>query len=259
MWLDRSGYTYQLFPWPADGFGKLFHLFRSSASPFLKCKSRSRKKNTYFQGWSWVSNESDNNSMQVQQGAWPRAYTVTALVTFPIHVYHWSYLMLIPTGLPNSAGGKTTQVLTPRSFPGRNHLQFSSVQWLSRVRLFATPWIAACQASLSITNSRSLLRLMPIESVMPSSHLILCRPRLLLLPIPPSINQPSLSCAVASICHWWNLGWNSVAEENLDAGPSKHLYKDYQAEREAPLVSWNNVCHNTVAQSHLVTESESDF
>ena len=62
-----------------------------------------------------------------------------------------------------------------------------SVQLLSRVQLFATPWIAACQASLSITNSRSLLKLMPIESVMPSSHLILCRPLLLLPAIPPSI------------------------------------------------------------------------
>ena len=61
-----------------------------------------------------------------------------------------------------------------------------SVQLLSRVRLFATPWITACQASLSITNSRNSLKLMSIESVMPSSHLILCRP-LLLPPIPPSI------------------------------------------------------------------------
>ena len=59
-------------------------------------------------------------------------------------------------------------------------LFFSSVQSLSRVRLFATPWTAAHQASLSITNSRSSLRLMSIESVMPSSHLILCRPLLLL-------------------------------------------------------------------------------
>ena len=66
-------------------------------------------------------------------------------------------------------------------------LQFSSVQSLSRVWLFATPWIAARQASLSITNSWSLLKLMPIESVMPSSHLIPCRPLLLLPPIPPSI------------------------------------------------------------------------
>ena len=64
---------------------------------------------------------------------------------------------------------------------------FSSVQSLSRVRLFATPWTPACQASLSITNSQSSLRLTSIESVMPSSHLILCRPLLLLPPIPPSI------------------------------------------------------------------------
>ena len=65
--------------------------------------------------------------------------------------------------------------------------QFSSVQSLSRVRLFATPWIAARQASLSITNSRSSLRLTSIESVMPSGHLILCHPLFLLPPIPPSI------------------------------------------------------------------------
>ena len=64
---------------------------------------------------------------------------------------------------------------------------FSSVQLLSRVQLFVTPRITAHQASLSITNSRSLLKLMSIESVMPSSHLILCRPLLLLPPIPPSI------------------------------------------------------------------------
>ena len=63
----------------------------------------------------------------------------------------------------------------------------SSVQSLSCVWLFVTPWIAARQASQSITNSRSLLKLMPIESVMPSSHLIPCRPLLLLPPIPPSI------------------------------------------------------------------------
>ena len=66
-------------------------------------------------------------------------------------------------------------------------IEFSSVQSLSYVQLFATPWIAACQASLSITNSRSLLKLMPINSVTPSSHLILCHPLLLPPPIPPSI------------------------------------------------------------------------
>ena len=65
-------------------------------------------------------------------------------------------------------------------------LSFSSVQSLSRVWLSATPWTAACQASLSITNSQSSLKLMSIESVMPSSHLILCH-HLLLPPVPPSI------------------------------------------------------------------------
>ena len=62
-------------------------------------------------------------------------------------------------------------------------VQFSSVQLLSRVQLFVTPWTAACQASLSIINIQSLLKLMSIESVMPPNHLILCRPLLL----PPSI------------------------------------------------------------------------
>ena len=65
---------------------------------------------------------------------------------------------------------------------------FSSVQSLSHVRLFATPWITAHQASLSITNSWYSLRLTSIEAVMPSNHLILCHPLLLLPPIPPSIS-----------------------------------------------------------------------
>ena len=71
-------------------------------------------------------------------------------------------------------------------YPLRKHIS-QSVQSLSCVWLFATPWISARQASLSITNSRSLLKLMPIESVMPSRHLIFYRPLLLLPPIPPSI------------------------------------------------------------------------
>ena len=79
---------------------------------------------------------------------------------------------------------------------GWGHAQFSSVQSLSCVRFFATPWIRAHQASLSITNSWSSLRLTSIQSVMPSSHLILCRPLLLLPPILPSIrvfsNESSL-------------------------------------------------------------------
>ena len=64
---------------------------------------------------------------------------------------------------------------------------FSSVHLLSHIRLFMTPWTTACQASLSITNSWSLLKLISLESVMPSNHLILCRPLSHLPPIPPSI------------------------------------------------------------------------
>ena len=78
---------------------------------------------------------------------------------------------------------KNAQTTTPL-----HSSQFSSVQSLSHVQLFETPWIAALQASLSITNTQSLPKPMPIELVMPSSHLIRCRPLLLLLPpIPPSI------------------------------------------------------------------------
>jgi len=81
--------------------------------------------------------------------------------------------------------GQTQQILM--TLIHLSIVQFSSVQSLSHVQLFATPWIPARQASLSITNSRSSLRLTSIESVMPSSHLIFCRPLLLLSPIPPSI------------------------------------------------------------------------
>ena len=66
-------------------------------------------------------------------------------------------------------------------------MSFSSVQSFSRVQLSATPWTTALQASLSITNSRSLPKLMPIELVMPSNHLVLCRPLLLLPSIFPSL------------------------------------------------------------------------
>ena len=78
-------------------------------------------------------------------------------------------------------------------------VQFSSVQSLSRVQFFVTPWIAAYQASLSITNSRRSLRLKSIESVIPSSHLILCRPLLFLPPIPPSIRVFSNESALLDL------------------------------------------------------------
>ena len=80
-----------------------------------------------------------------------------------------------------------TDKIFNQGFAKYNHSQFSSVRLLSRVRLFATPWTTACQAALSITNSRSPPKPMSIESVMPSNHLILCRPLLLLPSIFPSI------------------------------------------------------------------------
>ena len=82
---------------------------------------------------------------------------------------------------------------------------FSSVQSLSRVRLFATPWTSASQASLSITNSRSSLSLTSIESMMPSGHLILCRPPLLLPPSPPSIRVFS---SESTLCMRWPKYWS---------------------------------------------------
>ena len=95
-------------------------------------------------------------------------------------------------------------------------IQFSSVQSLSRVRLFATPWIPAHQPSLSITNSRSSLRLMSNESVMPSSHLILCLPLLLLPPIPPSIRVFSNESAL-------HMRWPKYWSFSFSIRPSKEI------------------------------------
>ena len=94
-------------------------------------------------------------------------------------------------------------------------LQFSSVQLLSRVRLFVTPWIAACQASLSITNSRSSLRLTSIESVMPSSHLIICHP-LLLPPIAPSIRVFSNESTLRMKCpKYWSFSFSIIPSKEI--------------------------------------------
>ena len=104
--------------------------------------------------------------------------------------------------------------------------QFSSVQLLSRVRLFETPWIAACQDSLSITTSQSLLKLMAIKSVMPSNHFILCRPLFHLPSVFPSITvfpvsqffesggqsigvSVSTSVLPMNVQHWVHLGLTS--------------------------------------------------
>ena len=103
-------------------------------------------------------------------------------------------------------GGWCGQLLSQKT-------QFSSVQLLSRVRLFATLWTAACQASLSITNSQSLLKLMSTELVMPSSHLILCRPLLLLPSIFPSIRVFSNESALS-------IRWPKYWSFNFSISPS---------------------------------------
>ena len=88
----------------------------------------------------------------------------------------------------------------------------SSVQSLSRVQLFATPWTAARQASLSVTNSRSLLKLMSIESVMPSNHLILCRPFLLLPSIFPSLRVFSDESVLHIRCpKYWSFSFSEYS------------------------------------------------
>ena len=94
--------------------------------------------------------------------------------------------------------------------------EFSSIQSLSHVQLFVTPWTAARQASLSITNSWSLLKLMSIESVMPSSHLILCRSLLLLPPIPPSIRVFSDESALHMRWpRYWSFSFNILPSKEI--------------------------------------------
>ena len=126
-------------------------------------------------------------------------------------------------------------------------VQFSSLQSLSRVRLFVTPWITARQASLSITNSQSSLRLMSIESVTPSSRLTLCCPLLLLLPIPPSIRVFSNE---STLCMTWpSTGVSALAS---------FLPKNTQGWSPSEWTGWislqpkglSRVFSNTIVQKH---------
>ena len=96
---------------------------------------------------------------------------------------------------------------------GQLFLQFSSVQLLSRVQLVVTPWTAACQASLSITNSRSLLKIMSIESVMPSNHLMLCCPLLFPLSIFPSIRVFANRSVLRIRPNYWSFSF-SISPSN---------------------------------------------
>ena len=131
---------------------------------------------------------------------------------------YWSGLPCSPPGdLPTQSSNPglphCRQILYHVSHKGRPRILewVSLVQLLSRVRLSATPWIAACQASLSITNSQSLLKLMSTELVMPSSHLILFRPLLLLPPIPPSIRVFSNESVLCIRCpKYWSFSFSII-------------------------------------------------
>ena len=129
-----------------------------------------------------------------------------------------TYMISILCSIDLISQNKLTSFILIIQFHYRRFPKFSSVQSFSRVRLFVTPWITARQASLSITNSWSLLKLMPLESVMPFSHLILCRPLLLLPPIPPSIRVFSNQ---STLCMRWPKYWSfsfSISPSNEHAG-----------------------------------------
>ena len=114
---------------------------------------------------------------------------------YPVYIVGPSLYLNVELQGPSSEG---------RFFFFHHSHQFSSVQSLNHVQLFATPWTAARQASLSITNSRSLLKLMSIESVMPSNHPILCRPLLLLPSVFSSIRVFSDE---SGLCIRWPKYW----------------------------------------------------
>ena len=116
-----------------------------------------------------------------------------------------------------------------QSFPAS--VQFSSVQSLSHVRLFATPWTAAHQASLSITNSQSPPKPMSIESVMPSNHLILCCPLLLLPSIFPSIRVFSNESA-----HLTKVLEFQLQHKSFQWTPRTDLFQDGQVKRNNPFL-----------------------
>ena len=125
-------------------------------------------------------------------------------------------------------------------------MSFSSVQLLSRVWLFVTPWIAARQASLSITNSWGSLRLTSIESVMPASHLILGRPLLLLPPIPPSIR----SFPVGQLFSWGGQSTGVSASESFLPKKSQGWSSEWTGWISLQSKGLSRVFSNTTVQTH---------
>ena len=139
------------------------------------------------------------------------------------------------------------------------HVQFSSVQLLSRVQFFATPWIAARLASLSITNSQSSLKLMSIESVMPSSHPILCHLLLLLPSIFPSIRVFSNESAFCISCpKYWSFSF-SISPSNEHPGLISFRWTGWISFQSMGLsrVFSNTTVQNQFFGAHLSSQSNS--
>ena len=168
-------------------------------------------------------------------------YLTLACLQHIVKNYLWEKLKLVDESKQHCPEKTTWQDCFPESISKmlEKH-QFSSVKLFSHVQLFVTPWITAHQASLSISNSWSLLKLMSIESVMPSSHLILYRLLLLLPPIPPSIRVFPMSqlstwggqnirvTASASVLpmntqDWSPLGWTGWIQSLAAQGTLKSL------------------------------------
>ena len=201
----------------------------STLIPNMDLPSHAKTKNgtTFYQYACMLSHSVMSDSLQLH-GQWPTRLLCPRSFPGNNNVMSWDFLLqgIFPTqGLNPSL---LSPALTGRFFttepPGKydwyrficfswhpRDLQFSSVQSLSNVRLFATPWIAARQASLSITISLSSLKLMSIKSVMPSSHLILCHPLFLLPPIPPSIRVFSNESTLRMRCpEYWSFSFSII-------------------------------------------------
>ena len=143
----------------------------------------------------------------------------STLYTFLFHAFFSPLLVLYVRVF--TAGTCRFALLFSHTYCSILTLNHQSVQSHSRVWLFATPWTTSCQASLSITNSQSLPKLMSIESVMPSNHLILCCPLLLLPSIFPSIRVFSNESA---LCIKWPKYWIQLQHQSFQWTPRTDLF-----------------------------------
>ena len=147
-------------------------------------------------------------------------YTHCAVLQIWLHIFLWDYLICLNPDTPDCKLKEQWDIICffSHQMLQFSSVQFSSVQSLSRVQLFAAPWISAHQASLSITNSQRSLKLTSIELVMPSSRLILCQALLLLPPISPSIkvfsNESTLRVRWPK---YWSFSFN-ISPSNEHAG-----------------------------------------